>query len=97
MRKENNGKQMQTVWTMQAPSKSEKEFAKHPTQKPVRLLERMILASTKRGGLVFDPFAGSSTTGFVAIKNGRQFVGCELEKEFIRLSKQRLDSAFKGI
>lgn len=95
MRKENGGKQMKTVWTMQSPLKAEKEFGKHPTQKPVQLLERIILASTKLGDLVFDPFAGSSTTGVAAIKNDRQFVGCELDTTFIRLSKKRLDSALQ--
>ena len=97
MREKNNSKQMKTVWTIPAALKSEKEYSKHPTQKPVQLLERIILASTEKGGLVFDPFAGSSTTGVAAIKNGRQFVGCELEKEFIALSKKRLESALKAV
>ena len=90
MRKENGGKQMKTVWNIKPPTKQEKSFGKHPTQKPVALLERIILASTDQGDLVFDPFAGSSTTGVATIRNGRRFVGCELEKEYIALSKKRL-------
>jgi len=95
MRKINSGKQMKSVWTMTAPNGDEKGFGKHPTQKPVQLLERIILASTIEGNLVFDPFSGSSTTGVAAIKLRRKFVGCELESEFIRLSSNRLEMAIK--
>ncbi len=91
MRKENGGKQMKTVWDFKAPQKIEKQFGKHPTQKPVQLLERIILASTDPKNLVFDPFAGSSTTGVAAVCHNRRFVGCELEDEFIEISKKRLD------
>jgi len=95
MREINSGKQMKSVWTMSAPNGDEKGFGKHPTQKPVQLLERIILASTIEGNLVFDPFSGSSTTGVAAIKLRRKFVGCELESEFIRLSSKRLEMAIK--
>ena len=95
MRQENGGKQMKTVWTIKSPQKEEKKFGKHPTQKPVKLLERIILASTNPGDLILDPFAGSSTTGVVAIRNGRRFVGCELENEFIEISKNRLRTETK--
>lgn len=90
MRRLNNGKQMKTVWTIPAPNGEEKVFGKHPTQKPIQLLERIILASTKEGDLIFDPFSGSSTTGVAAIKLNRYFVGCELEDEYISLSVKRL-------
>ncbi len=90
MRKENGGKQMKTVWNIKPPQKTEKQFGKHPTQKPLQLLERVILASTNPHDLVLDPFAGSSTTGVAAIRQGRKFVGCELEKDFIEMSKKRL-------
>ncbi len=90
MRKLNSGKQMKTVWTIPAPNGEEKEFGKHPTQKPLKLLERIVLASTKVDDLIFDPFAGSSTTGIAALKLNRFFVGCELEDEYISLSIKRL-------
>ena len=86
---------MKSVWTMTAPNGDEKEFGKHPTQKPVQLLERIVLASTIEGDLVFDPFSGSSTTGVASVKLKRKFVGCELEAEFIRLSSKRLEMAIK--
>jgi site-specific DNA-methyltransferase (adenine-specific) len=66
---------------------------KHPTQKPSALLERIILASTDEGDLIFDPFSGSSTTGVAAINTHRKFVGTELETEFINLSIARLKHA----
>lgn len=90
MRKENGGKQMKTVWKMAAPKKSEKVCGKHPTQKPVNLLNRIILASTNTGDLVFDPFSGSSTTAVSAFRNNREFIGCEKESQYINLSKDRL-------
>ena len=89
MKKLNNGKQMKTVWSIPAPNGDEKVFGKHPTQKPLKLLERIILASTLENDLIFDPFSGSSTTGLAAIKLSRLFVGCELEDEYIALSVKR--------
>ncbi len=93
MREINNGKQMKSVWSFTAPNGEEKEFGKHPTQKPIALLERIILASTNEGDLIFDPFSGSSTTGIAAINTHRKFVGTELETEFINLSINRLKNA----
>jgi site-specific DNA-methyltransferase (adenine-specific) len=93
MRQLNSGKQMKSVWLLPAPNGSEKIFGKHPTQKPVALLERIIMASTKESDLVMDPFSGSSTTGVAAIKLGRRFVGIELELDFLNLSVKRLEQA----
>jgi site-specific DNA-methyltransferase (adenine-specific) len=97
MKEMNFGKQMKSVWNISLPNGDEKIFGKHPTQKPVQLLERMILASTNEGDMIFDPFSGSSTTGVAAIKLRRKFVGCELEKEFLALSYMRLEHAIKKI
>jgi site-specific DNA-methyltransferase (adenine-specific) len=90
MRSMNRGKQMKTVWTIPAPNGDEKTFGKHPTQKPLKLLERIILASTVKNDLIFDPFSGSSTTGIAAVKLNRLFIGCELEDKYLSLSVKRL-------
>lgn len=90
MKKYNGGKQMKSVWRLTAPGKEEKLLGKHPTQKPLSLLQRCIEASTKPGDFVFDPFAGSSTTGVAAAGLGRKFCGIELENTFIDLSVKRL-------
>lgn len=85
----NEGKQMRSVWAIGTPKPAEKAFGKHPTQKPMALLERVVLASTNPGDIVIDPFTGSSTTGIVAAKYGRNFIGIDLEKEYLDLSKKR--------
>ena len=90
MKKYNGDKQMKSVWKMTAPGGAEKGHGKHPTQKPLALLQRCIEASTNPGDFVFDPFAGSSTTGVAALKLNRKFCGVELENDFIELSKKRL-------
>ena len=86
----NKDKQMRSVWSISTPQKSEKINGKHPTQKPLELLERIVIASTKKNAVVLDPFAGSSTTGIATYKNGRKFIGFELEKEYLDLSKKRI-------
>lgn len=93
MREINAGKQMKSVWMITPPNGNEKNFGKHPTQKPVALLERIILASTNEGDLIMDPFSGSSTTGVAAIKLNRRFVGVEIESDFLNLSIKRLKKA----
>ena len=95
MRYLNHGKQMKTVWTIAAPNGEEKNFGKHPTQKPVALLERIICSSTVEDDLIYDPFAGSSTTGVAALNCRRKFVGSELDPEYIELSIKRLEYAIK--
>lgn len=96
MKQINAGKQMKSIWAFSPPSKEEKKFGKHPTQKPGALLDRIILASTIEGDLVFDPFAGSSTTGVSAVKFNRKFVGCEIDPVFITASIQRLKDALNS-
>lgn len=93
MRKLNGDRQMKSVWTFTAPNGDEKAFGKHPTQKPVALLERIILACTGEGDLILDPFAGSSTTGVAAVRLGRRFVGLELDAGYLDLSSKRLSEA----
>jgi site-specific DNA-methyltransferase (adenine-specific) len=89
MKEQNGGRQMTSVWTFPPPSKTEKKLGRHPTQKPLALLERIVLASTREGDLVLDPFCGSGSTGIAAIKSGRRFVGIETETEYLELSARR--------
>jgi site-specific DNA-methyltransferase (adenine-specific) len=77
------GKQMRSVWSVLTPGKSEKIHGKHPTQKPLALLERIILAGTKPGDVVLDPFAGSATTGVAAITLGRIFIGFDTSSQYL--------------
>lgn len=92
MRIENEGKQMKSVWRFLPPANAEKIFGKHPTQKPVKLIERCILASTQIGALILDPFSGSATTGVAAIRNDRQYVGIEMNKDYLDISINRLNA-----
>lgn len=86
----NGGKQMKDVWTGALTSPAEKKFGKHPTQKPVYLLERLILASTHENDVVLDPFCGSSTTGVACKRLHRKYIGIDNSLEFIELSQKRL-------
>jgi len=91
LKKENT--QMRSVWSIAVPKNTEKEQGKHPTQKPLDLLKRVVLASTKEGNIVLDPFCGSGTTGVACkhIKN-RLFIGIEIDKEYCELARNRLES-----
>lgn len=89
MKESNEGKQMKDVWNLPAIALWEKTFGKHPTQKPLALLTRIILASTKPNAWVLDPFSGSSTTGIAANLFNRRFLGIEKEREFLDLSIKR--------
>ena len=93
MRETNRGKQMKTVWTMTAPGGGEKKEGRHPTQKPLTLIERCILASTAAGDVVFDPFLGSGTTAVAALKTGRGCVGIELDAAHCELAMKRVATA----
>lgn len=83
------GLQMRSVWSMGTPKPAEKKFGKHPTQKPIDLLKRIILASTNEGDIILDPFTGSSTTGIVANAFKRKFIGIDLEEKYLKLSIKR--------
>lgn len=91
MKEMNNNKQMKDVWKMSSVSKNEKRYGKHPTQKPEKLLERIVLSASDSGDIVLDPFLGSGTTGVVAVRLGRLFIGIEKEKEYISLSIKRIE------
>lgn len=89
MKEMNGGTQMRDVWTLPAIARWEKGCGKHPTQKPLSLLSRIILSSTRPGAWVFDPFAGSSTTGIAANLLGRRYLGMDICKDFLDLSIRR--------
>jgi len=95
MKKLNNGKQMKNLWEIPSMTKEEKKFGKHPTQKPVALLDRIIKASTKEGDIILDPFCGSSTTGVAAILNGRGYVGIDNNINYLELSVKRINDAIR--
>lgn len=92
MKELNGGKQMKDVWTGALTKKSEKKEGKHPTQKPLYLLERIILASTIEGDVVLDPFCGSSTTGVACKQLGRNYIGIDSNYDYIKLSRRRLEN-----
>lgn len=79
------------VWSIGTPRPSEKVHGKHPTQKPLELLRRIVLASTNKGDVVLDPFTGSSTTGIASAMNGRKFVGIDMDKSYLDLSVKRFN------
>lgn len=89
LRAMNDGKQMKSVWTLPSPKREEKLFGRHPTQKPVALVERCILASTDEDALVLDPFNGSGTTGIACLRAKRRYLGIELEEQYVLLSAKR--------
>lgn len=89
MKESNKGKQMKDVWDLPAIARWEKTCGKHPTQKPLSLLSRIILASTKPNAWILDPFTGGSTTGIAANLYNRRFLGIDKEKEFLEISRNR--------
>lgn len=89
MKKINGGTQMRDVWRLPAIARWEKSCGKHPTQKPLCVLSRIIQASTLPGAWILDPFTGSSTTGIAANLLGRRFLGIDQNEEFLELSKAR--------
>lgn len=86
-----DAKQMRSVWSIPLTKKSEKRHGKHPTQKPENLLERIVLASTNPGDVILDPFCGSGTTGVVAVRRGRKFIGIDTNKHYLHdIAKRRI-------
>ena len=78
------------VWSISRLHRIHSERADHPTQKPLEVIDRMILASCPPNGLVFDPFMGSGTTAVSAKRNGRNYVGFELNPAYCQIAEQRL-------
>lgn len=89
MKKLNGDKQMRDVWKLPAIARWEKSCGKHPTQKPLSVLTRLILASTKPNAWILDPFTGSSTTGIAGNLANRRFLGIDMDEDFLEISKKR--------
>jgi site-specific DNA-methyltransferase (adenine-specific) len=88
--------QVSSIWRIAPPSRREKLHGRHPTQKPLRLVRRALVACTREGELVFDPFCGSGTTAVAAKELNRSFVGAELEEEYAELAARRVAAAERG-
>ncbi|MCD6497452.1 MAG: site-specific DNA-methyltransferase [Deltaproteobacteria bacterium] len=89
MKLDNAGKQMRSLWSIMPPRKAEKRFGKHPTQKPIALLDRIIRAASQPGDLILDPFNGSGTTGIAAALLDRRYIGSDLDPQYLRLTVKR--------
>jgi site-specific DNA-methyltransferase (adenine-specific) len=88
----NPGERMQTVWSIMPRTDAERKEGTHPTQKPVALLRRIVLASTKPGATILDPFNGGGTTGIAVASLGkRKYIGCDLNREYIDLTVRRYE------
>ena len=96
MKQLNGDKQMTDVWQLPAIGRWEKSCGKHPTQKPLGVLARLIQASTQPGAWILDPFNGSATTGIAANLLGRHYLGLEIEEKFLSMSKVRREEIEKS-
>ena len=94
MKQLGNGKQMRNLWEICPPQPKEKTHGKHPTQKPFKLLERSLLASTNEGDVVLDPFNGSGTTVVAAVRLRRKYLGIDISQEYLDLTIKRLEDEF---
>jgi site-specific DNA-methyltransferase (adenine-specific) len=104
MKADNGGKQMrdlwqfpepegeQVIWSLPTPARSEKQAGRHPTQKPRALLDRIVRAGSSPGDLVLDPFNGSGTTGVAALSAGRRYVGLDVDRGYLELTRRRLQT-----
>jgi len=90
LKAENGGKQMRDLWSIPSPGKREKLHGRHPTQKPLALLDRVIRMASVEGALVLDPFSGSGTTGVAALALGRQYLGFEQDLGYLELAARRI-------
>ncbi len=96
MKQLSNGKQMRNLWEISPPQRKEKAHGKHPTQKPLKLLERILLASTNEGDIVLDPFNGSGSTGVAALRLGRKYIGIEASQEYLDLTIKRIEDELQS-
>jgi site-specific DNA-methyltransferase (adenine-specific) len=96
MRQLTGGQPMQTVWRIAPPGGDEKRFGRHPTQKPLELVRRAILAATTPGEIILDPFIGSGTTAVAALETGRQCVGLDDDEGYLKTAARRIEAALRA-
>jgi site-specific DNA-methyltransferase (adenine-specific) len=96
MKQLSNGKQMRNVWELSPPQPKEKVHGKHPTQKPLKLLDRILLASSRESDIILDPFNGSGTTAIAAVRLNRKYLGIEISKEYLDLTINRLEDELRN-
>ncbi len=88
----NEGKQMRNMWNIPMTPLSEKKFGKHPSQKPVELIKRLVMGSSNKNQVILDPFMGSGTIPLVAKLLERKFLGVDNNKNYCKIAARRLDS-----
>lgn len=93
IRTELEGVELQSIIT--EPRKMYEE--EHPTQKPINLLRKLVLLISEKGDMIFDPFAGSGSTGIASLIEGRKFIGCEIDAEYFDIAKRRVEETDKAL
>ena len=96
MKAMNNNRQMRNMWEIPLTKPSERKYGKHPSQKPLEVVERLILAGTNKEDLILDPFGGAGTTGIGAQKHNRNWVMIEKEELYNEIARQRLEELAVG-
>ena len=91
MKAMNNDKQMRNMWEIPLTKRSERKYGKHPSQKPVAVINRLILAGTNEGDFILDPFSGTGTTAVVAEQHNRRWLMIEKQEEYNEIAQRRID------
>ena len=91
MKAMNSDKQMRNMWEIPLTPRSEKKYGKHPSQKPISVVNRIILAGTNEGDLILDPFSGSGTTAVVAEQQNRPWIMIEKDETYTQIAQMRID------
>jgi len=89
------GKQMRSIWHIPFTPMREKIHGKHPTQKPLELLKRVISSCTEENAIILDPFMGSGTTAVACLNTNRNFIGIELDEKYVKIAEKRINEKRK--
>ena len=90
MKEKNDGKQMRNMWDIPMTPSNQRKFGKHPSQKNELVTDRLILSLSNKEDIVLDPFIGSGTTAVSAKKFQRNFIGCDNNKEYLKIARKRV-------